>query len=137
MPAGGIGVGAREIGYLFGQYKRLTGADAEALVDTDCIAVVESAIMPSSPEGIDVFQVVKTLYEPGKAGNTGGVATSRLEMAQMPPRSAGRSNRLMPGSKPLWPVSTRVSATPRLNSAHPTISCSVQTWPSSCVLQMP
>ena len=25
VPAGDIGVGAREIGYLFGQYKRLTG----------------------------------------------------------------------------------------------------------------
>ena len=100
MPAGGIGVGAREIGYLFGQYKRLTGAGAEALVDTDCIAVVESANMPSRTEGIDVFQAVKTLYGPGKAGNTGGVATSRLEMAQMPACSAGRSNRLMPGSKP-------------------------------------
>ena len=26
MPAGDIGVGAREIGYLYGQYKRITGS---------------------------------------------------------------------------------------------------------------
>ncbi len=32
IPAGDIGVGSREIGYLYGQYKRLTGkAESSAL----------------------------------------------------------------------------------------------------------
>lgn len=60
----------------------LTRADAEALVDNGCIAVVEGANMPSTPEAIDVLQAAKTLYGPGKAANAGGVATSQLEMAQ-------------------------------------------------------
>ena len=38
--------------------------------------------MPTTPEGVEVFQKAKTLYGPGKAANAGGVATSGLEMAQ-------------------------------------------------------
>ena len=38
--------------------------------------------MPTTPEGIEIFQDAKILYVPGKAANAGGVATSGLEMSQ-------------------------------------------------------
>ncbi|MBU9888749.1 MAG: NADP-specific glutamate dehydrogenase [Candidatus Omnitrophica bacterium] len=57
-------------------------ADAKALVKNGCIAVGEGANMPTTPEGIAVFQKAKILYAPGKASNAGGVATSGLEMSQ-------------------------------------------------------
>ncbi len=56
--------------------------DAKALVKGGCIAIGEGANMPTTPEGIAVFQKSKILYAPGKASNAGGVATSGLEMSQ-------------------------------------------------------
>jgi glutamate dehydrogenase (NADP+) len=56
--------------------------DAKALVKNGCIAVGEGANMPTTPEGVRVFQKAKILYAPGKAANAGGVATSGLEMSQ-------------------------------------------------------
>ncbi|NQT28143.1 MAG: NADP-specific glutamate dehydrogenase [Candidatus Omnitrophica bacterium] len=56
--------------------------DAEILVNNGCIAVGEGANMPTTPEGIEVFQKAKICYGPGKAANAGGVATSGLEMSQ-------------------------------------------------------
>ena len=56
--------------------------DAETLVKNGCICVAEGANMPTTPEGIKVFQDAKILYGPGKAANAGGVATSGLEMSQ-------------------------------------------------------
>ena len=44
--------------------------------------VAEGANMPTTPEGIAVFQEAGVLYAPGKAANAGGVATSALEMQQ-------------------------------------------------------
>jgi len=60
----------------------LTGRDAKALVDNGCIAVSEGANMPTTPEGVRVFQEVGIAFGPGKAANAGGVATSALEMQQ-------------------------------------------------------
>ncbi|MFA5275575.1 MAG: NADP-specific glutamate dehydrogenase [Candidatus Omnitrophota bacterium] len=60
----------------------ISGEDAKALVKNGCIAVGEGANMPTTPEGIAVFQKAKILYAPGKAANAGGVATSGLEMTQ-------------------------------------------------------
>lgn len=60
----------------------ISGEDARALVKNGCIAVGEGANMPTTPEGIEVFQKAKILYAPGKAANAGGVATSGLEMSQ-------------------------------------------------------
>ncbi|MFA6600441.1 MAG: NADP-specific glutamate dehydrogenase [Candidatus Omnitrophota bacterium] len=57
-------------------------ADAETLVKNGCIAIGEGANMPTTPEGVRVFQKAKILYAPGKAANAGGVATSGLEMSQ-------------------------------------------------------
>ena len=56
--------------------------DAQALVDNGCMCVSEGANMPTTPEGVVVFQDAKILYAPGKAANAGGVATSGLEMSQ-------------------------------------------------------
>jgi len=60
----------------------ISGEDAKMLVKNGCIAVGEGANMPTTPEGISVFQKAKILYAPGKAANAGGVATSGLEMCQ-------------------------------------------------------
>ncbi len=60
----------------------ISKADAQALVDNGCICVSEGANMPTTPEGIEVFQNAKILFAPGKAANAGGVATSALEMSQ-------------------------------------------------------
>jgi len=57
-------------------------ADAKALIKNGCIAVGEGANMPTTPEGVEVFQKAKICYGPGKAANAGGVATSGLEMSQ-------------------------------------------------------
>jgi glutamate dehydrogenase (NADP+) len=60
----------------------ISGADAQALMKNGCYCVAEGSNMPTTPEGIKVFQKAKTLYGPGKAANAGGVATSGLEMSQ-------------------------------------------------------
>lgn len=56
--------------------------DAKTLVKNGCMAIGEGANMPTTPEGVEVFQKAKILYAPGKAANAGGVATSGLEMSQ-------------------------------------------------------
>ena len=56
--------------------------DAKLLVKNGCMAIGEGANMPTTPEGVEVFQKAKILYAPGKAANAGGVATSGLEMSQ-------------------------------------------------------
>lgn len=60
----------------------LNGDAARQLVKNGCIAVGEGANMPTTPEGVRVFQEAGILYAPGKAANAGGVATSALEMQQ-------------------------------------------------------
>ncbi|KAB8161274.1 NADP-specific glutamate dehydrogenase [Streptomyces sp. 3MP-14] len=60
----------------------ITGKEAAALVRNGCVAVGEGANMPTTPEGIRIFQDAGLAYGPGKAANAGGVATSALEMQQ-------------------------------------------------------
>jgi glutamate dehydrogenase (NADP+) len=60
----------------------INGKDATMLVKNGCIAVGEGANMPTTPEGVRVFQDAGIAYGPGKAANAGGVATSALEMQQ-------------------------------------------------------
>ena len=60
----------------------LNEEQANLLVKNGCIAVVEGANMPSTPEAITFFINNKILFAPGKASNAGGVATSGLEMSQ-------------------------------------------------------
>lgn len=66
----------------------LDGDAAQKLVANGCIAVSEGANMPTTPEGVRVFQESGVLYAPGKAANAGGVATSALEMQQNATRDA-------------------------------------------------
>jgi glutamate dehydrogenase (NADP+) len=60
----------------------LDGASAATLVRNGCVAVIEGANMPVTPEGIKIFIDAGIAYAPGKAANAGGVATSALEMQQ-------------------------------------------------------
>ncbi len=59
---------------------------ARALVKNGVKYVSEGANMPTTLEGISVFQNAGIVFLPAKAANAGGVATSALEMAQ----SSGR-----------------------------------------------
>jgi len=60
----------------------IDGKDAQTLVDNGVMCVAEGANMPTTPEGIEIFQKARILYAPGKASNAGGVAVSGLEMSQ-------------------------------------------------------
>ena len=60
----------------------LNGEHAATLVKNGVKVVAEGANMPTTPEGIAIFQQAGVLYAPGKAANAGGVATSALEMQQ-------------------------------------------------------
>jgi glutamate dehydrogenase (NADP+) len=60
----------------------LNKEEAEKLVENGLIGIAEGANMPSTNEAIAVFQKSNILYAPGKASNSGGVATSGLEMSQ-------------------------------------------------------
>lgn len=68
--------------------------NAEDLVNNGCKAVAEGANMPTTVDGIKVFQNAKLLYGPGKASNAGGVAVSGLEMTQNSIRLAWTSEEL-------------------------------------------
>ena len=56
--------------------------DARRLVAGGVIAVAEGANMPCTPTAVEVFQDAGVLFGPGKAANSGGVATSAMEMSQ-------------------------------------------------------
>jgi glutamate dehydrogenase (NADP+) len=60
----------------------VTARDARILADHGCVAVVEGANMPSTPDAVRLFREAGVLFAPGKAANAGGVATSALEMQQ-------------------------------------------------------
>ena len=60
----------------------LNGEDARQLTDNGVLCVGEISNMGCTPEAIDHFLELQTLYAPGKAVNAGGVATSGLEMSQ-------------------------------------------------------
>jgi glutamate dehydrogenase (NADP+) len=55
---------------------------ARKLIENDVKLVAEGANMPTTPEGIDLFQEHKIMFAPAKAANAGGVAVSVLEMGQ-------------------------------------------------------
>lgn len=56
--------------------------DAKTLVENGCMAVVEGANMPVTPDAITYLREKNILFAPGKAANAGGVAVSALEMQQ-------------------------------------------------------
>ena len=56
--------------------------DAQNLVKNGIQVVCEGANMPTTPDGINIFQEQGVLFGPAKAANAGGVAVSGLEMSQ-------------------------------------------------------
>ena len=60
----------------------LNEEDAKALVANGVKCVAEVSNMGCTAEAIDFFIEQKTPFAPGKAVNSGGVATSGLEMTQ-------------------------------------------------------
>ena len=56
--------------------------DAQAIIDSGAVAVVEAANMPSTNEALHLFRKSDILFAPAKAANAGGVAVSGLEMSQ-------------------------------------------------------
>jgi len=60
----------------------LTARDARSLLANGCIAVVEGANMPTTPDAVRLLRDAGVLFGPSKAANAGGVATSALEMQQ-------------------------------------------------------
>ncbi len=68
--------------------------EAKALVTDGVIAVSEGANMPTTLEGVKVFQDAKIMYGPGKAANAGGVAVSGLEMSQNSERISWNQEKL-------------------------------------------
>lgn len=61
---------------------------ALTLINNGCMAVIEGANMPSTPEAIRHFLQADIAYAPGKAANAGGVAISAIEMQQNASRDA-------------------------------------------------
>lgn len=66
----------------------LDEAGANKLIDNGCMAVVEGANMPTTPEAVQAIATSNVLFAPGKAANAGGVAVSALEMQQNAGREA-------------------------------------------------
>ncbi|CAN5315495.1 NADP-specific glutamate dehydrogenase [soil metagenome] len=60
----------------------LDADDAGRVLANCCLAVVEGANMPCTPEAISLLRDKGVLFGPSKAANAGGVATSALEMQQ-------------------------------------------------------
>ena len=72
----------------------LNEEEARTLVKNGVLAVAEGANMPTTLEGVHVFNDAKIMYGPGKAANAGGVAVSGLEMSQNAERISWDSERL-------------------------------------------
>lgn len=60
----------------------LDDEDARQLIDNGVTLVAEVSNMGCTAEAVDLFVATKTPFAPGKAVNSGGVATSGLEMTQ-------------------------------------------------------
>ena len=60
----------------------LDDEDARQLIDNGVTLVAEVSNMGCTAEAVDLFVATKTPFAPGKAVNSGGVATSGLEMRQ-------------------------------------------------------
>ncbi|MGB6056967.1 MAG: Glu/Leu/Phe/Val dehydrogenase dimerization domain-containing protein, partial [Microthrixaceae bacterium] len=82
LPAGSIWSIPCHLALPCATQNELNEDDARTLVKNGCIAVAEGANMPTTAEGVRVFQEAGVLFGPGKAANAGGVATSALEMQQ-------------------------------------------------------
>jgi glutamate dehydrogenase (NADP+) len=72
----------------------LDGAAAKIMVKNGCIAVAEGANMPTTLDGVHIFQDANLLFAPGKAANAGGVSVSGLEMSQNSARMSWKEDDL-------------------------------------------
>src|SRR5204863_44139 len=104
VPAGDIGVGGREIGYLFGQYRRITnrweagvltgkglqwgGSKARTEATGYGNVLFTQEMLKQRGEEVALLKAAGVAFGPGKAANAGGVATSALEMRQNSAREA-------------------------------------------------
>lgn len=77
-----------ELAFPCATQNELDEASAKTLIANGCIAVIEGANMPVTPDGVKHFISAGIAYGPGKAANAGGVATSALEMQQNASRDA-------------------------------------------------
>ncbi|NLA64346.1 MAG: NADP-specific glutamate dehydrogenase [Leucobacter sp.] len=71
-----------ELAFPCATQNELTVQGARALLDSGVRIVAEGANMPTTPEAVVMLQQSGVLFAPGKAANSGGVATSALEMSQ-------------------------------------------------------
>jgi glutamate dehydrogenase (NADP+) len=71
-----------DIAFPCATHNELDESDARTLVGNGLRAIGEGANMPTTREGVEVFQKAHVLYGPGKAANAGGVAVSGLEQSQ-------------------------------------------------------
>ena len=60
----------------------LNAEDAHMLIQNNVLCVAELSNMGCTAEAVDLFTGHKCLFAPGKAANSGGVATSGLEITQ-------------------------------------------------------
>ncbi|RMF62140.1 MAG: NADP-specific glutamate dehydrogenase [Calditrichaeota bacterium] len=60
----------------------INGKDAQNLLNNGVRLVCEGANMPTTLDGVKLFEDAGILYGPAKAANAGGVAVSGLEMSQ-------------------------------------------------------
>jgi glutamate dehydrogenase (NADP+) len=88
VPQGNIWDVACQVAIPAATQNELTGRDAAALVANGCIAVVEGANMPATPDAIQVLLDAGVAFGPGKAANAGGVVTSALELQQSATRDS-------------------------------------------------
>jgi len=82
LPGGNIWEVPCQVAIPAATQNEIHGRDAKVLVEGGCVAVAEGANMPTTPDGVRVFQQAGVAFGPGKAANAGGVATSALEMQQ-------------------------------------------------------
>ncbi len=71
-----------ELAFPCATQNELDEADARALIDNGCRAVVEGANMPSTLAAMHLLKEGGVLFGPAKAANAGGVAVSGLEQSQ-------------------------------------------------------
>lgn len=71
-----------ELAFPCATQNELDARSAKSLLDGGVRVVAEGANMPTTPEAVQLLQQSGVLFGPGKAANSGGVATSALEMSQ-------------------------------------------------------
>jgi len=82
LPGGNIWHVPCEVALPCATQNELTAQDAAHLLSNGCVAVAEGANMPTTPDAVRLLLDAGLAFAPGQAANSGGVATSALEMQQ-------------------------------------------------------